>query len=301
MTTMTPEAASGPSVQASPLLELRAVNKSFGAVQVLHGVDLTVRLGRVTALVGDNGAGKSTLIKGIAGIHAFDSGDYVFEGETVHVANPKQANALGIEVVYQDLALCDNLDIVENLFLGREVTATGMLDEIGMEERAAETLAGLSVRTVKSVRQKVASLSGGQRQTVAIARAVLWNSKLVILDEPTAALGVAQTEQVLRLVRRLADRGLAVILISHNMNDVLAVADDIAVLYLGELTAQVEAKDVTHSQVVELITGGKLVAKGDHIEVEAAVIDPTALAEPDAPDEPDAPGAPTAREPGGPA
>ena len=213
-------------------------------MQVLHDVDLTVRLGRVTALVGDNGAGKSTLIKGIAGIHSFDSGDYLFEGQPVHVANPKQANALGIEVVYQDLALCDNLDIVENLYLGREALSTGFLDEITMEERAAETLAGLSVRTVKSVRQKVASLSGGQRQTVAIARAVLWNSKLVILDEPTAALGVAQTEQVLRLVRRLADRGLAVILISHNMNDVLAVADDIAVLYLGKLTAQVEAKDV---------------------------------------------------------
>ncbi len=165
------------------------MNKSFGAVQVLHDVDLTVRLGRVTALVGDNGAGKSTLIKGIAGIHAFDSGDYVFEGQTVSVHNPKQANALGIEVVYQDLALCDNLDIVQNLYLGRELLSTGFLDEISMEERAAETLAGLSVRTVKSVRQKVASLSGGQRQTVAIARAVLWNSKLVILDEPTAALG----------------------------------------------------------------------------------------------------------------
>ena len=179
----------------------------------------------------------------------------MFEGQPVTVHNPKQANALGIEVVYQDLALCDNLDIVENLYLGREALSAGLLDEIAMEQRAAATLAGLSVRTVKSVRQKVASLSGGQRQTVAIARAVLWNSKLVILDEPTAALGVAQTEQVLDLVRRLADRGLAVILISHNMNDVLAVADDIAVLYLGRLTAQVEAKDVSHSEVVQLITG----------------------------------------------
>ena len=168
-------------------------------MQVLHGVDLAVRLGRVTALVGDNGAGKSTLIKGIAGIHPFDHGDYLFEGQTVHVANPKQANALGIEVVYQDLALCDNLDIVQNLYLGREAAATAACStRSSMEQRAAETLAGLSVRTVKSVRQKVASLSGGQRQTVAIARAVLWNSKLVILDEPTAALGVAQTEQVLR-------------------------------------------------------------------------------------------------------
>ncbi len=256
MTTTTTEAASPSTRGVEPLLELRGVNKSFGPVQVLHDVDLTVRSGHVTALVGDNGAGKSTLIKGIAGIHAFDSGVYVFEGKTVHVHNPKQANALGIEVVYQDLALCDNLDIVQNLYLGREALSSGFLDEIAMEQRAAETLAGLSVRTVKSVRQKVASLSGGQRQTVAIARAVLWNSKLVILDEPTAALGVAQTEQVLRLVRRLADRGLAVILISHNMNDVLAVADDIAVLYLGRMTAQVQAKDVSHTEVVGLITGG---------------------------------------------
>jgi D-xylose transport system ATP-binding protein len=267
MTTMTTEAARGPATDGTPLLALRQVNKSFGPVQVLHDVDLTVRLGRVTALVGDNGAGKSTLIKGIAGIHAFDSGDYVFEGESVNVHNPKQANALGIEVVYQDLALCDNLDIVQNLYLGREALSSGFLDEITMEERAAETLAGLSVRTVKSVRQKVASLSGGQRQTVAIARAVLWNSKLVILDEPTAALGVAQTEQVLRLVRRLADRGLAVILISHNMNDVLAVADDIAVLYLGKMTAQVEAKDVNHSEVVQLITGGALVEREGRVVV----------------------------------
>ena len=267
MTSATTEPGVNPSPDGQPLLELRGVNKSFGPVQVLHDVDLTVRLGRVTAIVGDNGAGKSTLIKGIAGIHAFDAGDYVFEGRPVTVHNPKQANALGIEVVYQDLALCDNLDIVENLYLGREELSAGFLDEIAMEQRAAATLAGLSVRTVKSVRQKVASLSGGQRQTVAIARAVLWNSKLVILDEPTAALGVAQTEQVLRLVRRLADRGLAVILISHNMNDVLAVADDIAVLYLGRLTAQVEAKDVSHSEVVQLITGGTLVERGGQVVV----------------------------------
>ncbi len=258
MTTTTTEAGRPSSADSAPLLELRGIDKSFGAVQVLHDVDLTVRLGHVTALVGDNGAGKSTLIKGIAGIHPFDRGQYLFDGKEVHVHNPKQANALGVEVVYQDLALCDNLDIVQNLYLGREAMSSGLLDEITMEERASETLAGLSVRTVKSVRQKVASLSGGQRQTVAIARAVLWNSKLVILDEPTAALGVAQTEQVLRLVRRLADRGLAVVLISHNMNDVLAVADDIAVLYLGRMTAQVEAKNVDHSEVVKLITGGAM-------------------------------------------
>jgi D-xylose transport system ATP-binding protein len=240
-----------------PLLTLSKVNKSFGAVHVLRDVDFAVHPGRVTALVGDNGAGKSTLIKGLAGIHAFDDGDYHFEGDPVNVTDPKQANALGIEVVYQDLALCDNLDVVHNMFLGRELSKGVTLDEAEMEQRATTTLAGLSVRTLKSVRQNVASLSGGQRQTVAIARAVLWNSKLVILDEPTAALGVAQTEQVLKLVRRLADKGLGVILISHNMNDVFAVADDIACLYLGQMAAQVHAKDVNHGQVVELITAGR--------------------------------------------
>jgi D-xylose transport system ATP-binding protein len=272
-----------------PLLELRGVDKNFGPVQVLHGVDFKVYPGQVTALVGDNGAGKSTLVKTIAGIYSKDAGEVFFDGKPVSISGPKDAAALGIEVVYQDLALCDNLDIVQNLYLGREALTSGLLDELTMEERAAETLAGLSVRTVKSVRQKVASLSGGQRQTVAIARAVLWNSKLVILDEPTAALGVAQTEQVLRLVRRLAESGLAVILISHNMNDVLQVADEIAVLYLGRLTAQVKAKDVNHNQVVTLITGGSLVEQGDHVEVTGptddvggpprAVVPPTASAE----------------------
>ncbi len=204
--TVSTEAAARPAAgAAAPLLSLRDINKSFGAVHVLRGVSLDAYPGQVTALVGDNGAGKSTLIKGIAGIHAFDSGTYSFEGSPVSVTNPRQANALGIEVVYQDLALCDNLDIVHNMYLGRELTRSAVLDESTMEQRAVETLASLSVRTVKSVRQVVASLSGGQRQTVAIARAVLWNSKLVILDEPTAALGVAQTEQVLKLVRRLAE------------------------------------------------------------------------------------------------
>jgi D-xylose transport system ATP-binding protein len=253
-----PTAADG----AGPLLTLRGVNKSFGPVHVLQNVDLDVTAGQVTALVGDNGAGKSTLIKGIAGIHAFDSGEYLFAGEPVHLTSPRQANDLGIEAVYQDLALCDNLDIVHNMFLGRELTKTGLLAESLMEQKAEDTLAGLSVRTVKSIRQVVASLSGGQRQTVAIARAVLWNSKLVILDEPTAALGVAQTEQVLKLVRRLAEQGLAVLLISHNMNDVIEVADSIAVLYLGQMVAQVPAKDVNRSQVVELITIGTSGAHG---------------------------------------
>jgi D-xylose transport system ATP-binding protein len=240
----------------SSLLELHGVEKSFGAVQVLSGVDLSVRAGRVTALVGDNGAGKSTLIKGMAGIHLFDAGDYLFEGEPVKVTNPKEAAALGIEVVYQDLALCDNLDVVHNMFLGREMRRLRLVDEDTMEQRARETLDGLSVRTLTSVRTPVASLSGGQRQTVAIARAVLWNSKLVILDEPTAALGLAQTEQVLRLVRRLADRGLGVVLISHNLNDVFEVADDIAILYLGRMIGQIEAASTTREQIVQAITTG---------------------------------------------
>jgi D-xylose transport system ATP-binding protein len=242
---------------SEPILSLRGIQKSFGAVHVLRGVDLDVRRGHVTALVGDNGAGKSTLIKGIAGIHGFDEGEYLFEGKPVTVHGPRDANALGIEVVYQDLALCDNLDVVHNMFLGRELGNVAALDEDAMEARARETLDGLSVRTLQSVRMPVASLSGGQRQTVAIARAVLWNSKMVVLDEPTAALGVAQTEQVLRLVRRLADHGLAVILISHNLNDVFEVADDIAVLYLGAMVAQVKRADVTSNQVVELITSGR--------------------------------------------
>jgi D-xylose transport system ATP-binding protein len=252
-----PENVQPPAQTGESLLSLRNIEKSYGAVHVLRGVDLDVRPGKVTALVGDNGAGKSTLIKGIAGIHGFDAGEYYFNGERVHVHNPREANALGIEVVYQDLALCDNLDVVHNMFLGRELLRTGVLDESKMEQQARTTLDGLSVRTLQSVRTPVAALSGGQRQTVAIARAVLWNSKLVILDEPTAALGVAQTEQVLALVRRLADAGLGVLLISHNLNDVFQVADEIAVLYLGTMVAQVQASEVSHSQVVELITGGE--------------------------------------------
>jgi D-xylose transport system ATP-binding protein len=241
----------------SPVLEARGISKSFGAVRALDNVNLSVYPGQIVALIGDNGAGKSTLIKGIAGIHSFDAGEYTFDGKPVQVASPKDSNALGIEIVYQDLALCDNLDVVHNMFLGRELKSGVTLDETTMERRATETLAGLSVRTLKSVRTQVSRLSGGQRQTVAIARAVLWNSKLVILDEPTAALGVAQTEQVLNLVRRLADNGLAVILISHNMNDVLQVSDTIAALYLGQLVAHVRAQDVNNSQVVELITAGR--------------------------------------------
>jgi D-xylose transport system ATP-binding protein len=246
-----------PAPSGTPLLSMRGINKSFGAVHVLYDVDFDAYAGEVTALVGDNGAGKSTLIKAVAGIYPIDSGEITFEGERVSIHDPKQASGLGIEVVYQDLALCDNLDVVHNMFLGREQKRGVVLDEATMELRARDTLNGLSVRTLKSVRQLVASLSGGQRQTVAIARAVLWNSKLVILDEPTAALGVAQTEQVLNLVRRLADNGLGVVLISHNMNDVFQVADRIACLYLGRMAAQVKADEVSHSQVVELITAGR--------------------------------------------
>jgi D-xylose transport system ATP-binding protein len=246
---------------AEPIVALRGVNKSFGPVDVLKNVDLTARSGQVTALVGDNGAGKSTLVKCISGTYAIDSGEYLFEGRPVVVHSPRDASALGIEIVYQDLALCDNLDIVENMFLGRERVHGLTLNESSMEQAAEETLRSLSVRTVKSVRQRVASLSGGQRQTVAIAKAVLWNSKVVVLDEPTAALGVAQTAQVLSLVRRLADRGLAVVLISHNMNDVLQVADSIAVLYLGEMAAQVDRAEVNQQQLVELITTGRLGAE----------------------------------------
>ena len=239
------------------ILSLRGINKSFGAVHVLRGVDFDVYPGQVTALVGDNGAGKSTLIKCIAGIYEIDHGDYIFEGDKVSVSGPRDSTALGIEIVYQDLALCDNLDIVHNMYLGREVKKGMTLNEAEMEISARKTLDSLSVRTVKSIRQTVASLSGGQRQTVAIARAVLWNNKVVVLDEPTAALGVSQTEQVLNLVRRLADNGIAVVLISHNLTDVFEVADNISAMYLGQMAAQVKKKDVTTNQVIELITTGK--------------------------------------------
>lgn len=242
---------------STPLLSLKGINKSFGPVHVLKDVHLDIYPGQVTALVGDNGAGKSTLIKCIAGIYTPESGELIFEGNKVNIDGPRAATALGIEIVYQDLALCDNLDIVHNMFLGREEKRGITLNETSMESLARKTLDGLNVRTVKSIRQTVSSLSGGQRQTVAIARAVLWNSKVVVLDEPTAALGVAQTEQVLNLVRRLADKGLAVVLISHNLNDIFQVADNIAALYLGNMAAQVKKADVTTNQVIELITTGK--------------------------------------------
>ncbi|MBW8483680.1 ATP-binding cassette domain-containing protein [Actinomadura sp. PM05-2] len=241
----------------TPLVTLRGVSKRFGPVQVLHDVDFTARAGEVTALVGDNGAGKTTLVKCVGGVHAPDAGEYRFDGRPVRLGSPREAAALGIEVVHQDLALCENLDIVENMFLGRERRLGVALDEAAMEDEAIRVLSRLSVRTIGSVRRRVSDLSGGQRQTVAIARAVLWDSRVVVLDEPAAALGVAQTQQVLEIVRRLADKGLAVILISHNMNDVFAVSDQIAALYLGRMAAQVRTADVTHRQVVELITSGR--------------------------------------------
>jgi len=242
-----------------PILELRGVSKSFGAVQALYKVDFHVAPGQVMALVGDNGAGKSTLIKSIAGIHTIDEGEVVFEGQPVTIHGPKDAAKLGIEVVYQDLALCDNLDVVQNMFLGREeLSSLRRLDETLMEKRATDTLASLSVTTIRSVRQTVASLSGGQRQSVAVAKAVMWNSKVVILDEPTAALGVAQTRQVLDLVRRLGEQGLAVVLISHNLHDIFEVADSITVLRLGQNVAEFKRRETNQQEVVEAITAGKL-------------------------------------------
>jgi D-xylose transport system ATP-binding protein len=242
---------------AEPILEIRGLNKSFGPVHVLHDVNLTVYRGEVTALVGDNGAGKSTLVKCVAGINTIDSGEILFEGHPVTIHSPNDAARLGIEFVYQDLALADNLDITQNMFLGREFERFGFLSDGEMERKARETLSSLAVRTVSSVRQLVASLSGGQRQTVAIAKAVLWNSKVVFLDEPTAALGVAQTRQVLELVRRLADQGLGVVLISHNMNDVMQVADRVIALFLGRVAAEVRTAESSVTQIVELITSGR--------------------------------------------
>ncbi|TQJ49053.1 monosaccharide ABC transporter ATP-binding protein (CUT2 family) [Phycicoccus sp. SLBN-51] len=251
--------ATAPSdeVGEQPLLRLRGISKSFGPVRALTDVDLDILAGKVTALAGDNGAGKSVLIKCIAGIHSPTSGEMWWDGRHVHIESPRDAAALGIETVYQDLALCDNLDIVENMFLGRERTKRAALDQESMEHSALDTLKSLAVTSVRSIRQPVASLSGGQRQSVAIAKAVLWNSKLVIMDEPTAALGVAQTAMVLQLVRRLADRGVAVLIVSHNMNDVFEVADRIAVLHLGRMVAVRPIEELDRQIVVDLMTTGQ--------------------------------------------
>ncbi|MEV2210341.1 ATP-binding cassette domain-containing protein [Streptomyces sp. NPDC050997] len=242
------------NVSATPVLALRGVSKRFGAVQALTDVELEVHAGEVVALVGDNGAGKSTLVKTIAGVHPIDEGVIEWDGKSVQINRPHDAQALGIATVYQDLALCDNIDVVGNLFLGREVRKWGVLDEVEMERRSQELLRTLSIR-IPSVRIPIASLSGGQRQTVAIARSMLGEPKLVILDEPTAALGVEQTAQVLDLVERLRERGHAVILISHNMADVKAVADKVAVLRLGRNNGVFEVKTTSQEEIISAITG----------------------------------------------
>src|SRR5579871_1685134 len=242
---------------ATPVLELRNITKSFGSVHALNDVDFEVRRGEVMALVGDNGAGKSTLVKCVAGTHAADSGEIRFEGEPVQIHGPRDAARLGIEVVYQDLALCDNLTVVQNMYLGREINRLQILNERAMEQATAATLKTLAVTTIPSIQRPVATLSGGQRQSVAVAKAVQWNSKLVVLDEPTAALGVAQTEQVLALVRRLGEQGLAVVLISHNLHDVFETADRITVLRLGRNAGIFDRATTTQQEVVEAITAGK--------------------------------------------
>jgi D-xylose transport system ATP-binding protein len=241
---------------SAPILELRNLTKAFGSVQALSEVDFEVRRGEVMALVGDNGAGKSTLVKCVAGTHAADSGEVLFEGERVAIHGPKDAARLGIEVVYQDLALCDNLDVVQNMYLGRELNRWQVLDEPAMEQKTAETLKSLAVTTISSIRQPVKTLSGGQRQSVAVTKAVQWNSKLVVLDEPTAALGVAQTEQVLALVRRLGEQGLAVVIISHNLHDIFETADRITVLRLGRNVGVFERATTSQQEVVAAITAG---------------------------------------------
>lgn len=242
-----------------PVLELKNVSKSYGAVKALKDVSFRAFRGEVMALVGDNGAGKSTLVKGIAGTHTYDGGRILFEGNEVSIQNPRDATELGIEIVYQDLSLADNLDVVANMFLGRERLANGFrLNEAEMEKAAIETMNSLSVTTLQSVRQKVAGLSGGQRQAIAVARAVMWNSKVVILDEPTAALGIPQTRQVLDLVRRLAEKDLAVIIISHNLTDVFEVSDRITVLRLGEDVNEFLKDDTSKEEVVHAMTAGEL-------------------------------------------
>ena len=247
----------------TPLLELKGITKTFGPVRALTDVDLVVPDGQVTALVGDNGAGKSSLIKTVSGLWEPDGGEIVWEGRSVHLHGPRDAEALGITTIYQDLALCDNLDIVQNMFLGHEPLARGLLDEAQMERAARQTLKDLNVTTVRSIRQPVASLSGGQRQSVAVAKAVMSQAKVVIMDEPTAALGVAQTTMVLELIKTLSGRGVAVLIISHNLNDVFEVADRIAVLYLGRLAVEGPASGFDRQNLVEYMTTGTATHRHD--------------------------------------
>ncbi|HWD75557.1 MAG TPA: ATP-binding cassette domain-containing protein [Solirubrobacteraceae bacterium] len=238
------------------LLSLKGITKTFGPVRALTNVDLDVPPGKVTALVGDNGAGKSSLIKTVSGLWPPDGGQILWEGREVHLHGPRDAEALGITTIYQDLALCDNLDIVQNMFLGHEPLQHRLLDEASMEIKARDTLKELNVTTVRSIRQPVASLSGGQRQSVAVAKAVMSEAQLVIMDEPTAALGVAQTSMVLNLIKTLSSRGVAVLVISHNLVDVFEVADRIAVLYLGQLVTSAPASEFDRQSVVEYMTSG---------------------------------------------
>jgi D-xylose transport system ATP-binding protein len=252
--------ASAPSSPASTLLALKGISKSFGAVEALKDVDLELRAGEVIGLVGDNGAGKSTLIKAIAGVQPADDGETYFEGERVALRTPQAATGLGIATVYQDLALCENLDVVANLFLGQELgngAGVHLLDETSMEHRALELLDSIGVTTIRSVRIEVASLSGGQRQAVSIARSLLGDPKVVLLDEPTAALGIIQTREILKLIDRLRERGLGVVVISHNLANVFEVADRIVVLRLGRVAATFDADSTKREAVVGAITGAE--------------------------------------------
>jgi ABC-type sugar transport system ATPase subunit len=254
---MSTDGSDGSEPDGTPLIQLRGVKKSFGAVQAVNGVDLDIYRGQVTALAGDNGAGKSSLIKTISGLWEQDEGEILWEGKPVRLRSPKESEALGITTIYQDLALCDNLDIVQNMFLGHEVRRLFTLDEGTMEIAAKKTLSELGVTTVRSIRQPVASLSGGQRQSVAVAKAVMSNAKLVIMDEPTAALGVSQTAQVLALIQRLASNGVTVLMISHNLNDIFEVADRIAILRLGRIVAAGPIADFDSAVVVDYMTTGR--------------------------------------------
>jgi ABC-type sugar transport system ATPase subunit len=263
-----PAAESGPSsANGTPLLELRGVTKRFGPVQALTRINFEIPPGQVTALAGDNGAGKSVTIKTIAGLWTADEGEILWQGKPVHFNGPRDAEATGITTIYQDLALCDNLDIVQNMFLGHERLKHRLLDEGSMELTAKETLKELRVVTIRSIRQPVASLSGGQRQSVAVAKAVMSKAKLVIMDEPTAALGVSQTRMVLDLIKRLASQGVAVILVSHNLNDVFAVADRVVILHLGRMVAQGPTSEFDPASVVDYMTTGRSSRTVEHSAV----------------------------------
>ncbi|HEX4834090.1 MAG TPA: ATP-binding cassette domain-containing protein [Trebonia sp.] len=253
-----------PAQAQQTLLRLRGVGKAFGPVHALSGIDLDVPEGQVTALVGDNGAGKSTLIKTVAGIWEPTEGEITWRGKPVHFRSPKDATDVGIATVYQDLALADNLDIVQNMLLGHEALKFGMLDEISMEKTARKTLSDMRVTTVRNIRQPVGSLSGGQRQAVAVAKAVMLDAKLVVMDEPTAALGVSQTEMVLNIIKNLAERGISVLVISHNLTDVFQVADRLAVLYLGRLVSSGPISNYDTSSAVHWMTTGVAPGAAEH-------------------------------------